>query len=80
MVGRRVDNDQEVELRSASFPRFQQQLGWLQAPAPLQRLLLQHVGQAAVLEVDQSGRGIGSGGGNQQNGGKQKRARHALDL
>ena len=78
MVGRRVDNDQEVELRSASFPRLQQQLGWLQAPAPLQRLLLQHVVQAAVLEVDQSG--IGSGGGNQQNGGKQKKARHALDL
>ena len=78
MVGRRVDNDQEVELRSASFPRFQQQLGWLQAPAPLQRLLLQHVVQAAVLEVDQFG--IGRGGGNQQNSGKQKRARHALDL
>ena len=78
MVGRRVDNDQEVELRSASFPRFQQQLGWLQASAPLQRRRLQHVVQAAVLEVDQSG--IGSGGGDQQNGGKQKKARHALDL
>ena len=78
MVGRRVDNDQEVELRSASFPRFQQQLGWLQASAPLQRRRLQHVVQAAVLEVDQSG--IGSSGGNQQNGGKQKKARHALDL
>ena len=56
MAGGGVNNDQEVELGSATLSGFQQQMGFLPQAAIifaslLQRHLVRHTVQAAMLEV-----------------------------